>query len=810
MLTNYLKVALRNLQKQRFYAGINIIGLSIGISCCLLISLFVWDELSYDQFNENADRIYRVHSDINFGGKREIYAVSQAPLAAALREEIPEVETACRFRKWGNRLLRREGTKQNYNEEKVVWADNEIFDVFTLPLVEGDKNNLLKQPNTIVLSESAAQRHFGQQNAVGRNMILDNETPVKVTGVFKDIPAASHFHYDFFLSMADLDEAKSPVWVSHNFNTYLVVKPGSNIGEIEKKLNTMFRKYASPQVKQALGVTIDELEAQGSWARYSLFPLTDIHLKSDLISEHEANSNMAYVWIFSAIALFILIIACINFMNLATARSSGRAKEVGMRKVLGSMKKQLIGQFLTEAILMSIIAFALAVIFSETAMPYFNQLTGKQLSIPFSSLNFLGLLTGGMILVGLLAGSYPAFYLSSFRPMMVLKGKLQNNMRSGWLRNALVVFQFAISMLLLAGTIVIYRQLNFIQNKRLGFDKEQVMIMSDAGSLREKFQGFKNEIETMPEVKNLTASCFLPVRSCRSDNTVWIEGKGRDQSSLNMQCWWVEDQYIATMGIELLEGRFFSKDFPTDSTAVVLNETAVKKFGFENPLGQRISQFDDNELQHSSTYTVVGVVKDFNYESLRDNIGPLAMFYSPEQETMLSIRFDAGTDISSFIEKIKTKWDALSPGLPFDYTFLDERFSKMYAAEQRLGKIFMVFAGLAILIASLGLLALAAFTAERRNKEIGVRKVLGATTANIFSLLTSEFTRWVLVAGLVALPLAWWGAQRWLQNFAYQAELNWWIFALALASAMIIALFTVSFQALKAAWNNPVDSLRSE
>ncbi len=810
MLTNYLKIAFRNLRKQRFYAGINILGLSIGIACCLLISLFVWDELSYDQYNEKADRIFRINSDINFGGKREIYAVAQAPLAAALREEVPEVETACRFRQWGSRLLRREGTTQNFNEEKITWADNEIFDVFTFPLLGGEKATLLKDPNTIVISESAAKRHFGELNPVGQNLIIDNETPVKVTGVFQDIPAASHFHYDFFLSMAGLEEAQNPVWLSHNFQTYLVAKPGADPAEIEAKIAAMFKKYAGPQVKMAIGATLEELEAQGSWARYTLFPLKDIHLQSDLVAEHEANSDMAYVWIFSAIALFILLIACINFMNLATARSANRAKEVGMRKVLGSVKQQLVGQFLTEAILMSAIAFALAVFMAEMAMPFFNQLTGKELDIPFGQFAFLGLLLAGAMAVGLLAGSYPAFYLSAFRPIEVLKGKLRSNMGGGWLRHSLVVFQFSISILLLIGTGVIYQQLDFIQNKRLGFDKEQILLLGNAGSLGEKFEGFRNSIEALPEVKNATSTCFLPVQSCRSDNTVWIDGKSQDQYSLAMQCWWVDERYLPTMGMEMLDGRFFSKEFATDSAAVVLNETAVKKFGFDKPIGQKINQFNDNTLQSYSTYTVVGVVKDFNYESLRNNIGPLGFFYSPKQRSNLSVRFDATTDVGLFIEKIKNQWDAVSPGLPFDYAFMDDRFKQIYESEQRLGNIFIVFAGLAIFIACLGLLALAAFTAERRTKEIGVRKVLGATTANIFTLLTSEFTKWVLVASLIAVPLAWWAAGQWLENFAYRSELSWWLFASALGVALLVALLTVSFQALRAAWSNPVESLRSE
>jgi putative ABC transport system permease protein len=810
MFQNYLKIAFRSLQKQRFYAGINILGLSIGIACCLLISLFIWDELSYDQFNEKYDRIYRVNSDINFGGKREIYAVSQAPLAKSLREEIPEVETACRFRRWGDWLIRREGTIQNYKESAVVWADHEVFEVFTLPLLGGEKSTLLKEPNTLAMSESAAKRHFGELNPVGQNMVLGNDQVFKVAGVYKDIPQASHFHYDFLLSMEGLDEAKSPVWLSHNFNTYLVAKPGSDPKEIEKKLEVMFRKYAGPQVQKAVGVSIDDLEKQGSWARYRLMPLAGIHLRSNLIGEHEPNSDESYVWIFGAIAIFILVIACINFMNLATARSANRSKEVGMRKVLGSVKKQLVGQFLTEAVILSSIAFLLAIIMAMVAMPFFNQLTERKMHIPFGSPALWLALVLGALLTGLLAGSYPAFYLSSFRPIEVLKGQVQSNLKTGWLRNGLVVFQFAISTLLIVGTIVIYNQLNFMQNKRLGFDKEQVFILDDTYTLGEKFEGFKNEIEQMPEVKNVTATCYLPVNSCRSDQTVWVEGKNPDQSSVAIQTWEVDDQYLQTMGMELKEGRFLSRDFSTDSTAVVLNETAVKKYGFEEPIGQRLQTFTDRELQNSAVYTVVGVVKDFNFESLRDEIGPVSFFLDNRQNSMLSIRFDASASTSSFIKKIKDKWEAISPGQPFNYSFLDERFTRMYASEQRLGSIFIVFAGLAIFIACLGLLALAAYTAERRTKEIGVRKVLGATTTGIVGLLSRDFLKLVVAALAIASPLAYFFMKKWLQDFAYRVDISWEVFAIAGAIAVAVAFLTVSFQSVKAAMANPVKSLRSE
>lgn len=809
MLNNYLKISWRSLQKQRMYGIINVLGLAIGVACCVLISLFVWDELQYDKFNKDADRIYRVHSDINFGGKREVYAVAQAPLAQALREEVPGIEKACRFRTWGSRLVRREGTTQNVNEEAIVWAENQFFDVFTIPLIAGDQKAQLKEPNSVVISASAAQRHFGDIYPLGQNLILDNESTYQVTGVFEDIPSASHFHYDFLLSMAGLEEARSPMWLSHNFQTYLVVTPDHDPKKIEADINIMWRKYAGPQVKEFVGSSLEEIEAQGSWARYTLMPLTDIHLHSSLIAEHEPNSDIAYVWIFGGIALFILFIACINFMNLATARSANRAKEVGMRKVLGSRQKQLVTQFLSEAVVMSAVAFVIALLLAYAALPYFNQLAGKNLNIPLREPGFLGALLAGTLLTGLLAGSYPAFYLSAFKPIEVLKGKLLAGGSSGWLRNILVVFQFTISVLLIIGTIVIYHQLNFILNKRLGFNKDQVLLLYDTHGLEDRYQGFKDKVEASSELKSLTSSCFLPVRSCRSDETVMQEGKSADQHSLNMQCWQVDYDYLNTLGMEMKEGRFFSEAFSTDSLAIVLNETAVRKFGLENPIGKRLWRYTDRDLKNTMTYTIIGVVKDFHFESLRNDIGALGFFLDKNATGMMALRFEA-TSTGPFLDKVKSAWEDVSSGQPFNYAFLDDRFRRMYDAEQRLGSVFTVFAAIAIFIACLGLLALAAFTAEQRRKEIGIRKVLGATSAGIVGLLTKDFLKLVFVALLIASPLAWYTMNAWLNDFAYRIDISWWVFGLAGAIAVLVAFSIVSIQSLRAAHANPVTSLRSE
>jgi putative ABC transport system permease protein len=451
----------------------------------------------------------------------------------------------------------------------------------------------------------------------------------------------------------------------------------------------------------------------------------------------------------------------------------------------------------------------IAVLLAQLAIPYFNQLAGKSLTMPYTEPGFLAALLGGALFTGFLAGSYPAFYLSSFRPIEVLKGKLRTDIRSGWLRNALVVFQFAISVLLIIGTLVIYRQLNFILNKRLGFDKEQVFLLYDTYGLGENYTGFKNTIEAAPEVKSMTTSCYLPVESCRSDETIMQEGKSADLYSVNMQCWQVDYDYLQTLGIEMLDGRFFSREFPTDSNAVVLNETAVEKFGFEEPVGQRLWRYANRELTETITYTVVGVVKDFHFESLRNNIGALGFFLRTDATGMMAIRFDA-SNTSGFVDKMKNSWSEFSTGQPFNYAFLDERFDRMYMAEQRLGSIFVTFAAIAIFIACLGLLALAAFTAEQRTKEIGIRKVLGASVAGIVQLLAKDFLRLVIVALVIASPVAWYVMNTWLRDFAYHVGISWWIFGLAGLIAIAIALLMVSFQSIRAAIANPVESLRSE
>ncbi|MBD0256218.1 MAG: ABC transporter permease, partial [Cytophagales bacterium] len=631
----------------------------------------------------------------------------------------------------------------------------------------------------------------------------------EVTAVMRDMPRNAHFRYDFFLSMNSLPESKEDNWVSFNFNTYLLLREGSTSQQLESRFRDVIQKYIAPQVKALMNInSMEEFEKSGNYLRFSLMPLTDIHLRSDRVAELAPNGNILYVYIFGAVAVFILLIACVNFMNLATARSAGRAKEVGVRKVLGSERSSLIGQFLTESTLMSTLAFALAILGVALLLPFFNQLAGKAIGLPFASWWVLPLLMAGALGVGLLAGSYPAFFLSAFQPVHVLKGKVQAGMRGGWLRNALVVFQFATSIILIIGTVVVYRQLNYIQTKKLGFDKDQVLIIQDAYALNQQVQAFRDEMLRQPGVTSGTVSGYLPIPSYRNESPLFPEGMIEQDRAVSMQNWQVDYDYLKTMGMEIAAGRGFDRRFATDSTAVVINETAARLLGYANPVGKRLSRLDDFGSKKTSTYTIIGVVKNFHYESLRQTVGALAMMLS-ENTGSVSFRLQSA-DVPAVIAAAEAKWKSMAPGQPFNYSFLDTEFDQMYRAEQRVGHIAVAFAVLAITIACLGLFGLAAFTAEQRTKEIGIRKVLGASVPGIVALLSKDFLKLVLVSFVLAAPLAWWAMHEWLQNFAFKAGVSWWIFAAAAVGALLVALLTVSFQSIKAALMDPVKSLRSE
>ncbi len=811
MFTNYLKIAWRNVLKNKTFSAINITGLAIGLSCFLLISLYVTDELSYDQHNEKAGRIFRINSDIKMGGTHLNLAVCSDPMGATLKKDYPQVEEFVRFYNSSGSKLIKKGN-EFIDEHNVAHADSTLFNVFTLPAVDGDIKNALNEPNTVVITESTAKKYFGNTNAAGKFIETNEEQNklYKITAVIKDIPKNSHFNFDFIFSMDNVDYQFGN-FMSHNFQTYILLKEGADYKTFEKNFTQVIEKYILPQAKQFMQVSsMDEFKKAGNNLEYHLMPVTDIHLKSDRFPELGVNGNMQTVYIFSAVAVFILLIACINFMNLSTARSANRAKEVGIRKVLGTNKNALIWQFLTESTLMVFIALLIALLLAALVMPFFNDVSAKSLTLG-SLLNYkvLPLLLLLPFVAGALAGGYPAFFLSSFQPIAVLKGRINAGFKRSGLRSGLVVFQFFVSIVLIIGVTIIYNQLNFIQNKKLGFNKDQVLVINGTNALGNKAETFKNELAKMSGVKSAAFSGYLPVsNSARSDNTYSGEAVMNDKNGFNMQTWNIDYDYLNTLGMELIQGRNFSREFGSDSSAVIINETTAKILGFTNPIGKKIYTFDNLVPPTPISYTIIGVVKNFHFESLRQNIAPLCfrIGYS-NWSTALKV---SATEINQLVKNIESKWKVMAPGMPFSFQFLDESFDNMYRTEQRVGKIALAFAILTIFIACLGLFGLATYMAEQRTKEIGVRKVLGASVGNLVSMLSKDFLRLVLLAAILAFPIAWYAMYKWLQDFAFKVDISWWVFVVAGVVALLIALLTVSFQAIKAALANPVKSLRTE
>ncbi|MEJ0054541.1 MAG: ABC transporter permease [Bacteroidota bacterium] len=817
MLRNYMTIALRNLRKHSFYTFINVMGLAVSIASCLLIVLYITNELNFDNHHLAADRIYRVDTEVKFGGNHLRMATSPGPLAETLKAEYPEVENAGRLWSMGSMLIKR--TDQNIKENDVILADSSILNVFTIPFIQGNPKGALSQPYSMIISQRTAEKYFPNENPVGQSLVVENKDSYKITGVYENMPPTSHFNYEIILSLISEPYHKNPQWLSSNFNTYIKLRQGADYKSLNAKLPAMVDKYGGPEAKAAFGAdfTMEKFRAGGNKLEWTLRPLKDIHLYSDLTAELGVNSDITYIYLFGAIALFILAIACINFMNLSTARSANRAKEVGIRKVMGSLRSHLVRQFLSESILLSVFSFLVAMALAWMILPSFNALAGKQLFIPFATGSFWLVVIPSAVIIGIFAGIYPSFFLSSFRPVNVLKGNVSLGMKSGTVRSSLVVFQFSISILLIIGTIAVNRQLGFIQNKKIGFNKDQIIVIKDAYGMGNQLQSFKEEMLQDNRILSGTISGFLPVSNTnRSDNSHWPEGKQPTGDNLvALQSWRVDYDYVKTLGIKIKEGRDFSNEFSSDSTGVILNETAAKMFGYEkDPIGKKISRFGDGvdpggfDPNKTKNFKIIGIVEDFHFESLKQNITPLALFLD-KSVGLISFRFEAKNS-KDVIESMEKTWKAMAPGVPFSYSFLDEDFGNMYSAEQRLGKIFTVFAGLAILIACLGLFALTSFTAEQRTKEIGIRKVLGASVSSIVLLLSKEFGKLIIIAFVLAAPLAWYGVEWWLKSYTYKADIGILVYLIAGISAFLVAWLTMSFQSFKAASNNPVKSLRSE
>jgi len=807
MIRNYIKTAFRSLMKNKGFTIINVLGLALGLATCLLIVFYVFDELSYDRYNEKVDRIYRVNDDIKFGGNTNSYAVSPAPMAAAMKADFPEIEQTVRFREKGGNQVKK--GNQNIQEDMMIYADPTIFEVFTLPMIEGSPATALTEPHSVVITEQIAQKYFNKTNVVGQVLTFNDTTQYKITGVVKNIPHQSHFRFDFFLSMPTLAEAKDIAWFDSNFNTYLLLKPGTDSKKLEARFNDFYKRHAGAQLENILHLNFAKFEQAGNYIRINLTPLKKIHLYSNRVGEFDANGNIDYVYIFSAIAIFILLIACVNFMNLSTARSSNRAREVGVRKVLGSPRKYLIAQFLTESIIVTLLGALIAVFAAWALLPLFNQMSGKELIItPQIESWLIPALFIIIVVIGCLAGSYPALFLSGFNPIEVLKGKLANGFKGGLLRSFLVIFQFAISIFLIIGTLVIYNQLKFIQNKDLGYNRDHVLSVANMDALGRSATTFKQEVKQIAGVTDASLAEALPTWDYGNSTSFFKDEIPDPKRALHTQIWGIDEDYINTLGMKIVKGRNFSKDMLTDSSGLIINEAAEKILAYSDPLNQKMYVPKDNMVKNFKAYHIIGVVKDFNFKSLRLNVTPL-VFRLNGSRGAFCVRVNSA-NIPVLLAQIKKRWTELAPNHQFDYSFLDQQFDSIYRSEQRIGSIFIAFTSLAIIIACLGLFGLAAYAAEQRTKEIGIRKILGADMPTIVGMLSKDFIKLVIIAILIASPLAWWAMKQWLQGFAYRQNIQWWEMALAGMTAVIIAFVTISFQSVKAALTNPVKSLRSE
>ena len=811
MFKNHLKIAWRSLKKQPFFTFLNIFGLAIGIAGGLLISLYIYDELSYDKMFADADRIHRIHVDIKFGGEDRKFAVTPAPMAEAAQNDFSEVELAMRFRTQGSILLRKADTEANIKELQTTFVDSTFFKMFGLDLLTGDIKTALKSPNTLILTKSAAEKHFNINDAIGQTLVLDNDDSYTVTGVIDDFPQNSFLRdHTVFMAMSGYEDSRIVNWGSNNYQTYIKLIPSANIEDIQQPLRGFLSKYVIPGVQQFMpGITEEQFKAAGNHLIYSTMPMTDIHLRSDRVAEISRNNDLQSIYILSFIAIFLLVLACVNFMNLSTAHSLKRAKEVGIRKTLGSNRGELIRQFLIESGLVSLASLVLAVILAIILLPLFNDLADKNISMPYTNPFFWLILLASGVVLGLLAGGYPAFFMSRFIPVKVLKGSGTNSIGGGNVRNALVIFQFAISVFLIIGTLVVYQQLDYIQNKDLGFSKDQVLIVNDAFSLDNKATSFKEEVKKLSYVKNATLSSFFPTPSSRSDSTfVPEEGPTDQENALSMQRWGVDFDYVSTMDFEIIAGRNFDRDFKSDSTSIIVNESAVSVIGIspEEAIGKRYTPGIGSE--NPEYFTIIGVVKDFHFSPFRAEIESLSLHLS-DRAYALAVKLESG-NFSNAIAGIEGIWNQIAPGQPFDYYFMEDSFNDTYQSEQRLGRIFFIFTALSILIACLGLFGLAAFNAEKRTKEIGIRKVMGASVGQISYRLSVDFLKLVGVAILVSLPLGWYAMNKWLEDFSYRIEIGIWVFVLAAFLAVAISIITVSYQSIKAAIANPIKSLRTE
>lgn len=785
MILNYLKSALRQMKKHKGFSIINLAGLTIGIAVCFLLLLYIQDELSYDRFHQNADRIYRFQWEAKYGDNSWKIPQVPMPLTDLVKNDFPDVEAITQFFPGGFTLKKGEDLVR---EQNGLFVDEQFFEVFDITTIAGVSKTAMENPNALLLTEGMAEKYFGvkdnYQSVIGKTLETSDGNLLEVVGVVKGFPLQSHLQFDYIGAIKRITflENRKTQWGSASVYTYFLLNENAEIAALDAKVQTFVDENLSSE----------ERMKGGNFTRFPTEAITSIHL----------SARMQYIWIFSLIASFILILACINFINLTTARALTRAKEVGVRKILGSTRRQLIQQFFSESTLFVLGAMVLGLFLTRFSLPYFNELSNKELSLAlFQSPTMLLLLVGLILITAMLTGAIPAYFLSSFIPAKVIKGSLTQVRGKDRLRQGLVVFQFCISSVLIIGTFVIQDQLKFLQNKDLGFNKEEVMVIQRATALRQNYDPFLEQLQQLPFVKQVSTSLYLPGDSF--DSTLFEPEQPSNYENTSLTYNHVGSSFLDALELEMTEGRFFNPDLSTDSSSFVINEKAAEKLGWDNPIGKKLTY--GGQL----TGPVIGVVKDFNFSSLHEEIKPIVLLLRSFNLSQIVIRLEKGTTRDQ-IQAIQKEWKTMAAGAPFQFTFLDEQIQRLYDAEERVSLSFTVFSILAIFIACLGLLGLASFTAEKRSKEIGIRKVLGASVANIINLLSKEFLKLVLIALVIASPIAWYGLNQWLENFAYHINIQWWVFMLTGSLAIIIAFLTVSFQSLKVALANPIKALRNE
>ena len=798
MFANSSKVTIRHFRRQKLYSSINLLGLAVGMACCILILSFVHFEMSYDKFHDKYDRIYRLTMGGQLAGQPFNLATSNGAIGPSLRDTLPEVEEVVRFR-------RKHRTSVAYQdklffEEGIHWADASVFEVFSFPLVLGSPREALQMPHTAVITEESARKYFGSDNPIGKVLKIDNHVDYAVTGIVKNVPENSHLEFDMLLSFRTLEVAypeRFSRWLG-DFNnwSFLLLQEGSDPREVEGK--------CLPLIDENMGKVVETI---GGEVVFKLQPIARIHLHSHLLGDVATRSDIMYVYLFSAIALFILLLACINFTNLATARSAGRGREVGIRKVHGAVRGKLIRQFLEESLIHAFLSLLLALVLVQMLLPVFRSISGRELSVPYAEAGLLiPALIGLAVLVGLAAGSYPSFILASFQPSTILRGNPYPGKEKGRFRGILVVFQFAISIMLIIGTGIIMSQVHYMKHKRLGFDQEHLLVLRITDDrIRPSIETIKTELLSLPWVKGVGGSSHVPGWGAQH-NAVLPEGFSLENSQ-TMGIIQVDHDYLPSLGVEIAAGRNFSREFPADADkSVLINETAARRFGWIEPLGKFLTELDGRSISKR----VVGVTGDFHFMDVRTTIEPLLIHLAPGEIDALTVRLAPGGDLTERLESLREKWHYVVASTPFDYYFLDASLESQYRLEERLSRLFSYFSGLAVFIACLGLFGMAAYSAEQRTKEIGIRKALGASSSGLVFLLSRDMGKFILLANIIAWPLAYWAAGHWLQDFAYRTPIHFWIFPASAALVLSIGFLTTAYQSFKAAASDPVDSLRYE